>query len=50
VILKAMKENKLNAVDCGSNLTIIEGGLVAKHSGTAGKNKIVFFYVLNYYL
>jgi hypothetical protein len=38
-----MKENKLNVADCGSNLAITEGGLVAKHSGPTGKNKIVLF-------
>jgi len=34
-----MKNNKWNAADCGSKLTISEDGLVAKHTGRYdGKN------------
>jgi len=34
-----MKNNKLNIDDCGSNLSISEGGFVAKHLGPCGKIK-----------
>jgi hypothetical protein len=46
-----MKKNKLNVLDCGPKLSITdEEGLVVKHSGPNGKNKIAyFFYVFNYF-